>query len=242
MLETVPQPAMAILLARLSHGAELDARDRSAVEAWPIRPAALEADQMLLEEGDKVERCYLLLSGIMARAKFSGDGNRQIVSFHFAGELIDLDHFFLEHADHALQALTPAGVAPIAREAIERTIEDRPRIGRALWRETLVEASIFREWVLNVGRRDARTRIAHLLCETAVRLEQAGLAKAGRFDFPLTQQDLADATGLTAVHVNRTLRSLKTEGVIDYDRDQVRVKDRRALVRIGEFDRAYLHI
>jgi CRP-like cAMP-binding protein len=240
MLDT--QPAMAILLARLSHGTNLDAGDRAALEAWPIRPTALDANDVLLEEGDPVERCYLLLSGILARAKFTADGQRQIVSFHFAGELLDLDHFFLSRADHTLQALTPASVSPISRGLIERTMAERPRTGRAFWRETLVEASIFREWVLNVGRRDARTRVAHLLCEAAVRLEQAGLGKRGRFEFALTQLDIGDATGLTAVHVNRTLRTLKAEGVIDYDRGQVLVKDRRALVRIAQFDPAYLHI
>ena len=239
MLDT--QSAMTILLARLAHGTKLDARDRAALEAWPLRPTPLDAGQMLLEEGDPIDRCYLLLSGVVARAKFTGEGQRQIVSLHFAGELLDLDHFFLGRADHALQALTPASVAQISRELIGRTIAERPRLGRAFWRETLVEASIFREWVLNVGRRDARARIAHLLCEAAARLEQAGLGTASRFDFALTQQDIADATALTAVHANRTLRTLKLDGLIDYNRGKVMVKDRRALERVAEFDPIYLH-
>jgi CRP-like cAMP-binding protein len=239
MLDT--QSAMPILQARLSRGAGLDARDRAALEAWPIRPMPLEPGQMLVEEGDPIERCYMSLGGVIARAKFTDAGQRQIVSLHFAGELLDLDHFFLASADHSLQALTPASVAPIPHDLVERTIAERPRLGRAFWRETLVEASIFREWVLNVGRRDARARIAHLLCEAATRLEQAGLGSASRFDFPLTQQDIADATALTAVHANRTLRTLKLDGLIDYNRGKVMVKDRRALEQVAGFDSDYLH-
>ena len=117
----------------------------------------------------------------------------------------------------------------------------RPAIGAAIIKSTLVEASIVREWVVNVGRRDARERIAHLLCEFAVRLEMRGLSPGG-FELPMTQEQLADATGLTPVHVNRVLKALEAEGLITRQRRHIQFPDWRALQQAGDFSRQYLHL
>jgi CRP-like cAMP-binding protein len=118
----------------------------------------------------------------------------------------------------------------------------RPALGTAIIELTLIEASILREWVVNVGRRDARARIAHILCEFAVRLEARGLASDHGFELPMTQEQLADATGLTSVHVNRVLKSLEADGLISRKRRQIHFNDWRALQDAGDFSRRYLHI
>jgi CRP-like cAMP-binding protein len=119
--------------------------------------------------------------------------------------------------------------------------DKRPAARLAMWIDTLIDSSIFREWVVNVGRRDSRTRIAHLLCELALRLERTGQGRDGMFDFPLTQEQLADATGLTAVHTNRTLQSLRRDGLIQLSNGILRVLDWDKLREVGEFDELYLH-
>lgn len=127
-------------------------------------------------------------------------------------------------------------------EAIQEIAFSRPAIGRAMWYETLIDASIFREWTLNVGRRDARTRTAHLLCEFALRLEAVGLGERCRYELPMTQEQLADALGLTSVHTNRTLKTLTEDGLITRTHRSVQISDWPALMAVGDFDPAYLHL
>src|SRR5205085_8287692 len=134
-------------------------------------------------------------------------------------------NMFLDLSDHAIQMLTRAVVADIPREALQDLIFQRPAIGAAVIHSTLMEASILREWVVNVGRRDARARIAHILCEFAVRLEARGLASSESFELPMTQEQLADATGLTPVHVNRVLKGLESEGLISRKRRHIEFTD-----------------
>lgn len=157
--------------------------------------------------------------------------------------MVDLQNSLLQVADHSVQTLTACEVAMIPRDDILRLSAQRPRVGRALWIETLVEGSIAREWVANVGRRDARTRMAHLLCEFALRLKVAGIVHDGAYELPMTQEQLADATGLTAVHVNRTIKSLEADGLIERPNPRtVRIGDWRTLVEAGDFDSNYLHL
>src|SRR6185437_9639427 len=134
--------------------------------------------------------------------KVTGNGGRQILSVHMPGEFLDLQNCLLGVADHNVQTLTRAEVAIVAAGALRRLTEAHPLVGRALWIETLIDSAVFREWIVNVGRRDAITRLAHLLCEFSLRLAGAGLASDGCYELPMTQEQLADATGLTAVHVN----------------------------------------
>lgn len=230
------------LLGKLKRLTHLDTQDCEAIAAWPASERALRAEDVLIDQGGSAESCFLLLSGIMARVKLIDDGRRQIVSFHFPGDLLDVQNLFFRVADHGVQALTPARVAELPKAAMLRTIRERPAVAEALWRDTLHDASLAREWMLNLGRRDARSRIAHLLCEIEYRL--GGIARPGNgagFYFPVTQEDIADATGLTAVHVNRTLRILREDGVLDYRSGRITIKDRERICRIARFDPAYLH-
>jgi CRP-like cAMP-binding protein len=159
------------------------------------------------------------------------------------GEVVDLQNSMLKVADHSVQMLTAGRVAMIPRDEIIRLTLERPTIAHAMWIDTLVDASIFREWVANVGRRDARTRVAHLLCEFSLRLRVAGLGEETHYELPMTQEQLADATGLTPVHINRTLRGLEKEGLIDrVSPRSIHIGDWRKLAEVGDFDSNYLHL
>jgi len=170
------------------------------------------------------------------------DGSRSIVSLHMKGDFVDLQHSILTTADHNVQMLTDGEVATIPKEAIRRIAFDYPKIGVALWYDTLVDGSIFREWIANVGRRDAATRLAHLLCKFAVRIEAAGLGNKLEYELPMTQEQLADATGLTAVHVNRTLRQLEEQGDIKRNVRHVSIADWSKIRKTADFRATYLHL
>lgn len=185
----------------------------------------------------------MLLSGFAVRHKLVAGGQRQIVSIHIKGEAVDLQHSLLGVADHSVQMLTPAEVALISRDEIVRTAFERAAVGRAMWIDTLVDGSILREWIVNVGRRDAPTRIAHLLCEFALRMKVAGLGELTQYELPMKQEQLADATGMTPVHVNRSIKSLEAQGLIDrFSPRSITIGDWRRLAHAGDFNSAYLHL
>lgn len=229
------------MIRKLARLAALDAGDAAAIGALPFRVKFHTAGEYLVSEGDRVVHCCLLLEGHACRHKQAGDGGRQIVSFHVPGDILDLQHLLLARADHNVQTLTPAAVAWIPAARLKALAHTHPNIGDALWRDTLIDASIFREWVLNVGRRDAKTRIAHMLCEFLARREAAGLGSPERSELPMSQEHIADATGLTPVHVNRMLHELARDGVIARNKRDVRIADWPRMKYIADFDAHYLH-
>jgi CRP-like cAMP-binding protein len=202
----------------------------------------LDPGAYLVREGDLPQHCCVLVSGFAYRHKVTGDGQRQIMSIHMAGEFVDLHNIFLEISDHNVQVLSRSDVAFVPRPSVIELAESRPSVARALWSDTLIDASIFREWVVNVGRRASIARIAHLLCEFAVRMEAAGLSGHGAYQLPMTQEQIADATGLTPVHVNRVLKQLGQLGMIVRDRRSVSIPDWEKLRQIGDFNTRYLHL
>jgi CRP-like cAMP-binding protein len=155
--------------------------------------------------------------------------------------VLDLQHLLLTTADHHVQAITEATVAWVPKTAMIALARERPAVAEALWKDSLIDASIFREWVLNVGRRDAKSRIAHMLCEFITRCEAVGLGSPEWVDLPMSQEQIADATGLTSVHVNRMLRVLAEEGVIARRGRQIQVEDWDLMRRVADFDPVYLH-
>jgi CRP-like cAMP-binding protein len=230
------------MLRKLERRAPLNDADRSALLSLPYRLQAIEPATYIVREGDRPDRSCLIVSGFAYRHKVTVDGARQIVSVHIPGDFVDLEGSLLTVADHNVQALTRCEVAFIPREAVRELVLAHPAIGISMWIDTLIDSSIFREWVVNVGRRDARSRIAHLLCEFARRLEVAGLAAEYRYELPMTQEQLADATGLTPVHVNRTLQALAREGLIERNRRFVGIPDWESLRRVAGFSETYLHL
>ena len=234
---------MESFIHRLAFRVGLDEADREAIRALPVKLRALEQHQYIVRERDRAEFCCLMLRGFSMRHKVVGTGGRQIVAIHMPGEIVDLQNSLLGVADHSVQMLTAGRAALLARDDIRRISFERPNVGMALWIDTLVDASIFREWIANVGRRDARTRIAHLLCEFALRLKMAGLGNSNNYELPMTQEQLADTTGLTSVHVNRTIKSLEADRLIErIGPRSIVIGDWKKLAETGDFDSNYLHL
>lgn len=213
------------------------------VARLPHSKRCLSSSTYLVREGEAPRAsCSLILSGMAFRHKLTVEGARQIVSLHLTGDLLDLQHLFLNTCDHSVQALTDIEVIEIDRAALQEVVLSCRAVAQALWVDLLVESSIHREWVLNVGRRDARARIAHILCEIAVRMRVAGVIMAPRFQLPMTQDQLADATGLTSVHVNRTLKILVQGGLIEQGGRWITILDWNGIRRVGDFNPLYLHL
>ena len=231
-----------MLLRRLELILELPEDDRRAVLGLPHRTRTVEASTYLTREGDLPTVCGVIGSGFAYRQKLTGDGVRQIVALHIPGDAVDLQHLFLDIADHSVQMLTRGEVAFVPRKDLLDLVDARPLVRHAVLTSVLVEGSIFREWVLNVGRRDARTRLAHLLCEFAIRMEAQGLVDGEGFELPITQEQLADAVGLTPVHVNRTLKSLEADGLITRNKRNIVFPSWRRMRDVADFNPRYLHL
>ncbi len=231
------------MLRKLEYHWQLGADDRAAVLALPFTVKQMERHHFIARERESTLNSCTLLSGYAIRSKLVSTGERQIVSIHMRGEIVDLQNSMFQVADHSVQMLTSGKVAVIAREELMRIAFERPAVGRSMWMNTLVDGSISREWTANVGRRNARSRIAHLLCEFSLRLKVAGLGEQTGYELPMTQAQLADATGLTSVHVNRTIKTLEREGLIDrYGSRSIHIGDWRKLAEVGDFDSNYLHL
>ena len=239
MLSSEP---LAPLVRKLLNTFPLSEEDQVAVLSLPHTERRLENGQYVVREGDAPTHSCLVISGFAVRHKIMGDGARQIVNVHMAGDMVDLQNSLLRTADHNVQALTTMKAAFIPREAIIELAFARPAVGKALWLETLIEGSIAREWIANVGRRNSVARIAHLLCEFAYRLDAVGIGKECNYELPMTQEQIADTVGLTAVHVNRTLKGLDTAGLTTRSKRSVRINDLARLAEVGDFRSTYLHL
>ena len=233
---------LAPMLRKLRLWVDLDdAQERSLLEL-PHTIVTLDKQRTFIREGDTVSHCWLVLSGHCIRFKYVGTGGRQIVSIHMKGDLVDLHNALLGVADHGVQTLTACKMAILPIAAIQELTDRDPAIKDALWFDSLVDCSIHREWVANVGRRDAPTRIAHLLCEFGIKMDAVGLNQLD-YELPMTQEQLADATGLTAVHVNRVLQRLAKDGLIERVTPRsVLIGDWKKLAAAGDFQSDYLHL
>ncbi len=196
----------------------------------------------IIAEGARPRAVHLLLDGWAARYRLLDDGARQITAFLIPGDFCDLHVTMLEHMDHGIVALTDCNYACIDTDDLEACADAHPALARAFWRATLIDEAVLREWVVNVGRRDAMQAIAHLLSELHLRARIAGLVDDDAMDLPITQDDLADATGMTPVHCNRTLQKLRSDGLIELASKRLRILDLAGLRKAGGFDPAYLHL
>ena len=238
----IPTSPLERMVATLAMRAPLDDGDRKALLALPFTMRMLEPASYLVREGDPPLYCGVLISGYAYRQKLTGEGARQIIALHIPGEAIDLQNIFLDEADHSVQMLTRGEVAFVPRAQLRALVQERVGVAHAVLVATLVEASIFREWVLNVGRRNSRARLAHVLCEFAIRLEAAGLADHLGYELPMTQEQLADAMGLTPVHVNRTLKALEADGLIKRSKRNVGFPNWERMREVADFNQRYLHL
>lgn len=232
---------LAPMVRKLTQHSQLRSAEIGALLCLPFRIATFDPGSYLVREGDRTDSSAALLSGFVYRSKIAGNGARQILAIHLRGDMVDLQNTFLDEADHSVRALTCIEVAYVSHKAILDVAEAYPAVARALWRDTLIDSSVHQEWILNVGQRNARQRISHLLCELALRQEKAGLCEGPNYEWPMTQEQIGDATGLTAVHVNRTLQGMRSDGLISGNRRSVTITDWPKLQAAGDFNRAYLH-
>jgi CRP-like cAMP-binding protein len=230
-----------VLTHKLSSRAKLSAREIRILDAVPFQTRDVAADQDLAREGDRPSVCILLVDGFAARYRTLADGRRQILSFQIAGDFMDLQSFTLDRLDHSIGTLTSSRVAIFSHSSISELIAE-PSLARLFWHETLVDSAIFREWIVNVGRRNAYQRVAHVLCELVTRMEAVGLARDGICDLPLTQSELADATGLSTVHVNRVIQELRRENLITLRSRTFSALNWTGLKMAAEFDASYLQL
>jgi CRP-like cAMP-binding protein len=200
------------------------------------------AREDIVREGDSPKDVNVFLGGWACRYKQIEDGRRQIIAFLLPGDLCDLNVFILKEMDHSVGAITPVTVAEVSREAFEDMTLNHPRIVQALWWDCLVNAAVQREWTVNLGQRTAAERIAHLICELFLRLHSIGLARANTCEWPITQIELADTTGMSSVHVSRTINELRNLGLIVLRDRQLTVSDLPGLMRLAMFNANYLHL
>jgi CRP-like cAMP-binding protein len=200
------------------------------------------ARKVIIRVGQEVDYSTLLLDGLMCRYKDLRDGGRQISALHIPGDFVDLHSFSLKRLDHNIMTMTACEVAIMQHETLKQITEHYPHLTRLLWFLTNVDAALHREWELSLGRRDALARTAHLLCELQARLQVVGLADESGFDLKLTQTELAECLGLTSVHINRTLRRLREDRLVEFRSGKVEIADRKGLERAAEFKPNYLYL
>ena len=230
------------LIRRLSVSTVLSGAESQAISALPVTLRSYKNGQDLSREGDKPTQSCLMIEGFACRSKVVGDGRRQIFSFHIPGDVPDLHSLYMDYMDHDLVTLTPSKVAFIPHASLRDLMLTYPRLIGALWRETLIDAAIFREWMVGMGQRSGIARIAHLLCEMMVRLRAIGLMEGMSIRLPITQEQIADAIGLSPVHVSRVFKELRAKGLIRTEGRTLTVRNWDGLVAIGEFDPDYLHL
>jgi CRP-like cAMP-binding protein len=226
-------------MERLAH---LTDEERRILEGLCSRTIEVPDGMDIVRQGDKPKDSNLLLQGLVCRYVHMSDGGRQIQSFHTPGDVIDAHSFLLDEMDHNIKTLTRCTLAIIPHAALVSLTETHPRIARAIWKDTLADGAIFRQWIANVGRRNAYRRVAHLICEVFIKLDAVGLAEGHTIDWPMTQAELADATGLSIVHVNRTLQDLRRANLITLERGRLTIPRWERLKEASAFDPAYLQL
>ena len=230
------------LALRLEAFTRLSADDRTAIAKISKVSRVIPPRRDVIREGERPRYVHMIVDGWACRYKTLPDGRRQVVAFFIPGDFCDLNVYILKEMDHSIGAITRLSVADVSRDDMDMLTTHYPRITQALWWESLVNGAIPREWTLNIGQRTAYERISHLLVELFLRLRSVGMTNGISCDFPLTQTDIADATGLTAVHVNRTLQELRRDGLIVLERKRLTIPDIKQLMAAAMFNSNYLHL
>jgi CRP-like cAMP-binding protein len=199
------------------------------------------ARQQVMRRGDLVSSSAMLIEGFVGRYLDDRDGYRQLVSMHVPGDFVDLHGFPMKRLDHDIATLGPCKVAMFEHRTLAEILKSHPRLTRWLWLSTLLDGAMHREWIFRMGRLGAKGRVAHFFCELNARLEMVELARDGRFSLPATQADVAEACGITGVHVNRVLRIMREQGLLQFRSGEVHILNLPKLEAVAEFDRSYLY-
>jgi len=226
----------------LSGGLVLTATEKQALDELPISHLFIRANADLAQTGDQPSRCITIVSGLATTSKITRGGKRQFAAIHIAGDMPDLMGLHLEKMDCDIRTSTDCEVEYTEHEDIRSLCARHPRLAFALWKITLADAAIMREWIINLSSRPALSRLAHFFCEMLVRMESAGLARGSSCHLPLTQDDLSDLTGLSAVHINRTLQVLRSSGFMTFNDSHLTILNWKKLTHLAEFDDRYLHM
>ena len=230
------------LVTKLSHFVPLEDEDLRVLDALCVKEERFEADTDIAVQGDVPRSAFVLTHGMACRYRLLPEGKRQILTFLIPGDVFDLHAFLLEAMDHSIGTLVPTRLAPISRATVFDLFDRHPQIGAALWCGALQEEAINRERIVALGRRSARGRVAYLLCELVWRQRAVGLAEDHAIRLPLTQVELADTLGLTAVHVNRILQRFRRDNLISLTQRRLTLLDIERLQEIAGFNQDYLHL
>ena len=229
-------------LLKLRARDDISAEEEAAIRAAVSQSIEVRADRLAVRAGEVMNHSMILLSGIAARRKDMRDGRRQYTELHVPGDFTDLHSFTLKYLEHDIVALSDCSFALVPHENLKKITERHPHLTRVLWFSTNVDAAIHREWVVSLGSRSALARMAHLFCEMYVRLEIVGLTRGLSYDLPISQQELGEMLGITSVHSNRTLQELRKQGLVEFARGLVTIRDVGALKKVAEFDASYLYL
>ncbi|TGQ23610.1 MAG: cyclic nucleotide-binding domain-containing protein [Mesorhizobium sp.] len=237
----LPGSSSDLIIRKLQIISDLTQADIAILESIAVQERDYRTGEDIVREGDRPSHSFAVLDGLVASAKITGEGKRQITSIFVPGDIPDLHGIHLSVMDCTFAPLTPARVGFMRHHALRAICAKHPSIANLFWRSTLIDAAIYREWVTNVGRRDAYVRMAHLLCELIVRLHAVGQIQDHVAEFPVSQAVLGDAVGLSTVHVNRVLQELRRDGLISTSGSRLKALDWKGLVRAGDFYTTYLH-
>jgi CRP-like cAMP-binding protein len=237
-----PSPEHGRLIRQLESIIQLSADDKAALASLPLRIKSVGERRDIIREGSQAVESCLVVDGMVCRYKMLSNGRRQILSFHYPGDVPDLQSLHLKTMDHSLASITAARVAFIPHEAVRALFRERPGVADALSRHLQIDASISRDWIANIGRRTSLERVAHVICECFSRMRALGLCKQADFELPLTQAELSDATGLSMVHVNRTMKELRRLKLVETNGGIHGILDWEMLQETADFDPAYLHL
>ncbi|MEG3088317.1 Crp/Fnr family transcriptional regulator [Sphingomonas sp. PB4P5] len=233
-------PALLTFLDRLLLRSALSEKEQQAVLKLPSKEQSFKARRDVVLPGDAVNTICIVASGVVGRFEQTRDGSRQTTAFYILGDACDLHSLVAPIAGSGITALSDCVILRISHEDLWAATDRYPNLAIALWRDTIVDASILAQWVVNVGRRDAQARVAHLFCEMGMRAEHAGLGLRERYDLPVTQVRIAESLGLTPVHVNRMLQGLRDAGAVSMKNSVVEVHDWKLLASIADFVPTFL--
>jgi len=239
-IETGLQPAEA-LLRRMESVYSFTEDEKEAVARLPFKAVDVGPHRDIVNEGHIAIQSCVVVAGITCWSKLTSSGKRQITSVAFSGDMPDLHGYHLKPLDSNLSTITPCRLGFVSHDALKILFEQQPNVASAMWRLTLIDAAVFREWVTNVGGRPAYSRIAHLFCEFFLRASRFGLRSDGACSMPLTQTEIGECTGLSTVHVNRNIQQLRAEKLISLEAGVLTVLDWEGLQAAGDFDPASLH-
>jgi len=239
--QPMPEPYQ-VIVRKLSEHSNLDGDDIAALNVLPYSTRTLNPNEDFIRQGDKPVASALVTRGMVARYHLLNEGKRQYISFHMTGDLPDAQTLFIDRMDHAVCAVGEATIALIPHEDICNMFEQRPTIGFAIWRETLIDAAIFREAITNNSSRPVMSRMAHLFCELYYRARAVGLTKPGSCRIPMHQGQLGETLGMSIVTANRTIQALRRTGAMEFRNGELTIFDWKTLTEVGDFDPGYLHL